>query len=173
MGRPNNFNTNNTSTSLSATTNLGGFGQASFGSSTGGSSSGTGVFGGTATSSSSRASVGNSGGSFGGGGSSSGTKFSPSSTNQTATRVSYVATVKFPTRTVQASQRRADLQAVIYRSSTIKNPAAIQVEMEDGVVVLKGRAASDDEKRLAEGLIRLTAGVRLVRNEIEAPGESP
>jgi osmotically-inducible protein OsmY len=40
------------------------------------------------------------------------------------------------------------------------------VEVDGQTVILKGKVPSEDERRLAEGLIRLTPGVRAVRNEL-------
>jgi osmotically-inducible protein OsmY len=39
--------------------------------------------------------------------------------------------------------------------------------VEDKVVTIRGKVASDDERRLAEGLLRLAPGVRAVKNELE------
>lgn len=90
--------------------------------------------------------------------------------NQGATgaRIHHVAELKFPVKQVVASELIAELQGIIARSSQIKQPGAIQVSMEGGVVVLRGKAATDDERRLIEGMMRLTPGVRQVKNELEA-----
>jgi osmotically-inducible protein OsmY len=36
-------------------------------------------------------------------------------------------------------------------------------------VILRGRVADDDERRLAEGMVRMEPGVREVRNELIIP----
>jgi osmotically-inducible protein OsmY len=45
--------------------------------------------------------------------------------------------------------------------------------MDGSTVVLRGSVRDDHERRLAEALVRLTPGVRAVRNELTAPGGSP
>ncbi len=66
---------------------------------------------------------------------------------------------------------RTDLQAVLARSSRLPSSQNIQVVMDGNEVVLRGKVATAGERRLAEGLVRLTPGVRSVRNEIEAPAD--
>ncbi len=61
---------------------------------------------------------------------------------------------------------RTDLQAVLERSSMLKSKNGIAVEVDGPVVVLRGEVASDRERRLAEGILRLSPGVREVRNEL-------
>ena len=62
---------------------------------------------------------------------------------------------------------RVDLQAMVSRSSAIRTPANVRVEADGNVIVLRGRVADEDEKRLVEGMVRLEPGVREVRNELE------
>jgi osmotically-inducible protein OsmY len=52
------------------------------------------------------------------------------------------------------------------RSTSLSRPGNIQVEVEGQTMILKGKVRSNDERRLAEGLIRLTPGMRAVRNEL-------
>jgi osmotically-inducible protein OsmY len=40
----------------------------------------------------------------------------------------------------------------------------------DSIVVLRGTVTSDDDRRLAEGIVRLEPGVRVVRNELQLAG---
>ena len=51
----------------------------------------------------------------------------------------------------------------------VKNPGGIAIEVEGGTVVLKGQVSDDDQRRLVEGMMRLTPGVRDVRNELKVP----
>jgi len=60
-----------------------------------------------------------------------------------------------------------NLRSAISRSSSLKNPAAIQLFLQDNTVVLQGVVSSDHERRLAEGLVRVTPGVRDVRNDLK------
>jgi hypothetical protein len=141
------------STALTTTNVLqgvGGFGSPSFGTSSG-----------TATTTS---------GSRGGAtGMSSGKSTTYSGATPMPTRLSYSATVKFATKPIAANEMQAELSGIINRSSSIKNPAAIQVVIEDQTIVLRGKVADDDERRLTENMIRMTPRVREVRNELQVP----
>ncbi|MBA4064948.1 MAG: hypothetical protein C0501_14790 [Isosphaera sp.] len=76
----------------------------------------------------------------------------------------------FPTAPAAAPQLRADITGMLARSAgAISNPAGVQVLTEAGAVVLRGAVASPDEARLVEGMVRLTPGVRAVRNELTFP----
>jgi len=166
MGRPNQIASttpttgfNSTGSTIGAGTNAsqsGGFGQPSFGTS---SSSGarTGV-GGSATTSTGL------GGRTGGA-----TRLSSSTANQSATRISYSATLKFAPQPVMAPVLHSELRGILDRSTTLKFPGRIQLSMEENTVVLKGTVADEDERRLVEGMVRLTPGVRDVRNELQVP----
>src|SRR5256885_7103062 len=54
----------------------------------------------------------------------------------------------------------------LFRSS---NPRGIEVVSDGAVVVLRGAVRDEDEARLAENMIRLTPGVRDVKNELKFP----
>ena len=69
-----------------------------------------------------------------------------------------------------SSQLSSDLKAMIARSSYIRDTNAIQLEVVDGIVILRGQVGSDRERRTAEGLMRLTPGVQGVQNELQIPG---
>jgi hypothetical protein len=69
--------------------------------------------------------------------------------------------------------RRDDLRQVITRSTVLRTPGAIDVMMDGNTVVLRGRVASADDRRIAENMLRLTPGVRNVRNELEVQTGSP
>ena len=72
-----------------------------------------------------------------------------------------------------AGQVRADLQGVIARSSAFASNKEIGVTMEGSVVVLQGAVASERERRLAENMLRLTPGVRQIRNELQVRETAP
>jgi osmotically-inducible protein OsmY len=63
------------------------------------------------------------------------------------------------------------VQAVIAGNSSLPSRAGIQAVADGDVVVLRGTVATDQERRLAEAIARLTPGV-FIRNELElkAPG---
>jgi BON domain len=86
--------------------------------------------------------------------------------------IAYTSTLSFKTTPISMPQLQADLRATLDRSTQLSNPRGLEVKMDGKIVVLSGTAASDDERRLAEGLLLITPGVRTVRNEIkvvEAP----
>jgi hypothetical protein len=64
--------------------------------------------------------------------------------------------------------RNAQLQQVITRSTGFTVPPAVSVSNDGSTVVLRGRVANDEERRLAENMLKLT-GVRDVRNELQVP----
>jgi hypothetical protein len=82
-------------------------------------------------------------------------------------QVSYAATVGFRPPPVLTPVVRADLQAMVNRSSALTRPGNIQVEAVGDVIVLRGKVANDDDRRLVEGMVRLEPGVHEVRNELE------
>jgi hypothetical protein len=134
-----------------------GFGQPSYGTVTTTSVTTTGAGGlagrtGTAT-------VGNRGMTGGIGGGIGGANSTP--------QVSYMATVGFAGPPMITPVVRADLQGLLNRSSALSRPGTLRVEAAGDVIVLRGRVANEDEKRLVEGMVRLEPGVHEVRNELE------
>jgi hypothetical protein len=73
---------------------------------------------------------------------------------------------------VSPDVRVANLQGVITRSPAFTAPGGVNVRMDGTTVVLQGRVASADERRLAENMLRLQPGVRGVRNELQVPATS-
>ena len=51
----------------------------------------------------------------------------------------------------------------------LTNSRGIELVADGQVVVLRGNVQTGDEARLVEGMIRLTPGVRDVRNELKFP----
>ena len=80
---------------------------------------------------------------------------------------SYAAIIRFAPPPVAVTTIRTDLQGLLNRSSALSRPGGIRVEADGEVIVLRGRVADEDEKRLVEGMVRLEPGVREVRNERE------
>ena len=66
----------------------------------------------------------------------------------------------------QQNQLLLQLRGTLDRSSFLKAPSNILLQMEDRTVVLTGAVTSDRERRLAEGLMRVTPGVRDVLNKL-------
>ena len=81
--------------------------------------------------------------------------------------ISYTATLRFNSPAIVPAQMQAELQTVIGRSSMIANPGAITISMDGPIVVLRGNVKDEDEARTAEGMIRLSPGVKQVRNELK------
>jgi osmotically-inducible protein OsmY len=67
---------------------------------------------------------------------------------------------------------RPDLQQIIDRSNSLPSKKDIQVLADGGIVILRGKVASDYERRQAELLLRFERGVNAVRNELEIPNSS-
>jgi hypothetical protein len=89
---------------------------------------------------------------------------------QSPRAISYVAIPRFATPTITPDQLRTNLQTVISSSTTISNVRGVQVEaQQNGIVVLRGSVADEDEARLVEGMMLLSPGVREVKNELKFP----
>jgi hypothetical protein len=84
--------------------------------------------------------------------------------------IAYTATLRFTPPAVAPRQMQADLQTMISRSPAVSNARGVQVLTDGRAVVLRGSARDEDEARLIEGMVRLTPGVRDVRNELNYPG---
>ncbi len=61
------------------------------------------------------------------------------------------------------------LQTLISRSNRLPSASNINIDTVGETVVLRGQVTSERERRLAEAMIRLTPGVRSVRNELRTP----
>jgi hypothetical protein len=85
-------------------------------------------------------------------------------------QIAYPAVAQFQVPVVVPALQ-ADLRGVIDRTTAIANPAGVQIVMDGRTVVLRGAVRDRDEARLAEGLVRLTPGVGVVRNELTYPGK--
>jgi hypothetical protein len=72
-----------------------------------------------------------------------------------------------------SSQLQSTVGSSLQRSSYIQQPGTIKVRVDNGAVILDGTVATAKEKRIAEGLARLTPGVREVVNNLEVPETLP
>ena len=88
-------------------------------------------------------------------------------------QISYTATLGFKAPVATMPQVATDLRATLDRSTVLGNPRGVGLAMDGNVVVLSGSVASDDEARLVEGMVRLTPGVRDVRNELKVGPATP
>ncbi len=59
------------------------------------------------------------------------------------------------------------VKAVIDRSSYLPSKGNIQISMEGTTVQLQGQVGSEKERRTAEGMVRMTPGVRVVENQLQ------
>ena len=84
--------------------------------------------------------------------------------------IAYSATLKFAAPVTTAPVMQAELRNIISSSDRISNPANVQIITDGRTVVLRGIVADRDEAKLIEGMIRLTPGVRTIRNELQYPG---
>lgn len=87
--------------------------------------------------------------------------------------LSYTATLVFDSPRPTVAQVQSDLRGVLDRSSMLPSAPGITMEMDGPVVVLRGNVATADEVTLAENVLRLTPGVRDVRNELKVGPATP
>ena len=69
------------------------------------------------------------------------------------------------------TQVQATIQAVLARSTNL--PKGLEVAVDGPTLVLRGKVADPAQKRLAETLVKLTPGVKAVRNELEVQEKAP
>jgi hypothetical protein len=71
------------------------------------------------------------------------------------------------------AQLQQDLRASLQASPSLPSAKNLDVQLDNDTFVLTGSVATDRERRLAEGLVRLTPGVRNIRNNIQLVASSP
>lgn len=81
----------------------------------------------------------------------------------------YQTAIAFPYNPTTPPQRQLNLEAVLARSTTL-GTRNIRVEVDGNAVILRGSVADPADRRRAENLLRLTPGVRLVKNELTVTG---
>lgn len=94
------------------------------------------------------------------------------SPNPARRSVPYVFTTGFPAQHASGSRLADELRDVIARSTSLSSKDSIRVSVEGQVAVLRGTVSDDHDRRLAEGLIRLSPGVHGVRNELRVRGST-
>ena len=88
---------------------------------------------------------------------------------QSIVPITYTTEIRFPVTPIQPPQVQADLQALINRTTALRQPSNVRIEVNGDVVIIRGRVADDDERRLVEGMVRMEPGIRQVRNELTIP----
>lgn len=82
-------------------------------------------------------------------------------------QINYTAEIRFAAPPMAPTRLQADLRAAIDGTSMIASAKGVQVVTDEGNnVTLRGTVADDDERRLIEGVVRLTPGVRGIKNEL-------
>ena len=81
--------------------------------------------------------------------------------------ITYTSKLMFAPPPVTAPALATDVRQMLDRSNSIAAPGMIDVFTNGQVVVLRGLVASVEEAQTAEGMIRLTPGVRNVVNELK------
>lgn len=95
--------------------------------------------------------------------------FGPSGTNPSyfgRRSPTYITVLGFDPPETLPNELQAKLQQVVARSSKLPSSPTIRVVFDGNIVVLRGMVANDRERRMAENIIRLSPGVRHVRNEL-------
>jgi osmotically-inducible protein OsmY len=65
------------------------------------------------------------------------------------------------------AQLQSSLQSVVAQSQRLSPNRSVNVAMDGNTVVLQGYVDSPRDRRIAEGIMRVTPGVRDVRNELQ------
>ncbi|HEY1861155.1 MAG TPA: BON domain-containing protein, partial [Gemmataceae bacterium] len=76
----------------------------------------------------------------------------------------YTTTIGFDYRPPSAGSMQSALQQTIAESSSLPSRSGMTVAVDGDTVVLRGTVGSERERRMAEGLVRLTPGVHEVQN---------
>ncbi len=82
-------------------------------------------------------------------------------------QMAYAAEMRFASAPVPATQLSTEIRSALDGTSMLSSAKAVQVVLDAGNnVTLRGTVADDDERRLVEGMVRLTPGVRGIKNEL-------
>lgn len=101
--------------------------------------------------------------------------FTPLNTNANTNRrpASYSTSIAFKYRPTQPGELQSNLRQVLSRSSDLAGNGSLEVVLDGQTVVVRGTVAEAEQRRLAENLLRLSPGVRTVRNEIQVQETAP
>jgi hypothetical protein len=85
----------------------------------------------------------------------------------------YSAILGFSNANPVSGGLESNLQQMVSQSAALPSNRSIQIAMDGSTIVLRGWTADDNERRLAEGMVRLTPGVHDVRNELQVANFGP
>ena len=60
-----------------------------------------------------------------------------------------------------------EVGSIVSRSSRLPSASAVVVSMDQGFLVLRGKVGSEKERRVLEAMVRMTPGIREIRNEVQ------
>lgn len=86
--------------------------------------------------------------------------------NQVRRTPGYTTRIAFRYNKPTSDQVLEQARGLIARSESLTTAIAIQVNFDGQAIILTGTVPDDDQRRLAENLLRLTPGVQTVRNEL-------
>ena len=80
--------------------------------------------------------------------------------------ISYPAIATFPVSPPPTSQLQMEISGMIARTRELSNPAAVTATVDKGIVTLTGTVRDKGEAKTLASMIRLTPGVRQVKNDL-------
>jgi len=83
--------------------------------------------------------------------------------------IAYQGVLKFQPPATPPGQLQAELRSMIDRSTMIRNPRDVSIQIDGPGIILRGTAQDEDEAHMIEGMVRLTPGVHFVTNELQYP----
>jgi hypothetical protein len=72
----------------------------------------------------------------------------------------------FPVNVPSGGLLQTELRDILDRSTSLTSQPSISISVEGRLVTLRGVVPNDNERRLAESLLRLTPGVGMIKNEL-------
>jgi hypothetical protein len=85
----------------------------------------------------------------------------------------YTVALSFPYEPPTSSQLQTEAQGILARSDFLTMRDSIKVKVNGQTLVLEGQVRSDQERRLAENMVRLTPGVRQIQNNLQVAQTAP
>jgi hypothetical protein len=85
----------------------------------------------------------------------------------------YTVAVNFPYEPPSSGQLQTQAQNILARSSMLSMKDTIKVKVDGETIVLDGQVQSDQERRLAENMLRLTPGVHQIQNNLQVVQTAP